>query len=217
MKSATRFGVVVLLGLCGLLGACSETRFKALPASGESGCDARWKGLWVPQDEPKGDTAVYVDTDCRLIIFDHPDRGGALRRVALQPHFIHLQHNDYLAVAAADVAPLVELPPVYGVDPPPSPAYFLMRYRVGKGDIKLYPVDSERMAKHIIDGSIKGTVSKTANELHVFVGIDAAAMLELLHGASIFANKADIEMIRSTRSVDEFERLVKPPKSAATQ
>ncbi len=61
-------------------------------------------------------------------------------------------------------------------------------------------------AQRIIDGKFEGTISKTDNELHVFIRGDRAKVLEIVRHAAIFSNKSNLQMIRSKLSVAEFER-----------
>ncbi len=196
---------------CALLGGCTETRFQALPDVALKSCDARWKGLWVPREEPEGNSAFYVDDACNFTVFDHADSGGPIKRVPFRVKFAHVRGQDLMFVADHELESLVEIDPVYGVNPAPKQAYFYVRYDVHKDHVAVYPVDSERIATRIIHGKLKGTVSKTSNQLRVFVSGNRTRMHEILRGESVFAAKPDFVLVRSQRPVSDFERLVGKP------
>ena len=194
--------------MSGALVGCTETRFASPPGDNIETCDVRWKGLWGPADEEPDHTAIFVDDECHFIVLDQPEKGGPFKRLHVPVNFVHADGNDYLVVADHSLKGLVKIRPVYGVDPVPDKAFFFSRYRASKDRIELYPVDSERVAKQIVDGKLDGTVSKIPNELHVFVSGDRAQMLEILRHGSLFAEKPDIKMARLNQSVDDFERAL---------
>jgi hypothetical protein len=209
VNSRIRILCLVLVALSGILGGCTETRFAALPGDTLDTCDPRWKGLWGPGDEePNNRTAIFVDDTCHVVVLDQPEKTGPLKRVSLPVNFVHVDGKDYVIVADSALKDLVKIGPVYGVDPVPEKAFYFLRYQAGKDRIELFPVDSERVAKQIIDRKLDGTVSKTQNELHAFVSGDRAHMLEILRHGSIFASKPDIKLARLKQSVGEFERSV---------
>lgn len=212
MNIARQVPLFALL-VCAVLAGCTETRFESAPDVALQSCDARWKGLWVPRDEPNGSSAFYIDDDCNFIVFDHPDRGGPIKRVPLHVRFGRVDKQDLMILADKELTPLVEIDPVYGVKPAPNHAYFYARYDMHKGHVAVYPVDSERVAARIIRGKLKGTVSKTVNELHVFVSGDGAKMRDMLRRESIFAGKPDFVLVRSKRPLGEFEQMLGKPAS----
>ncbi len=63
----------------------------------------------------------------------------------------------------------------------------------------------ERVARQIIDGKLDGTVSKMPNELHVYVRGDRARMLEILRRGGIFADKAELHLVRIRQTPAEYE------------
>jgi hypothetical protein len=210
MIAKSNIGALALLCVFSALGGCTETRFQSPPGDNIETCDVRWKGLWGPADEQERDspTAFYVDDECHFIVVDQPQKGGPLKQFHVPVNFVHADGNDYVVVTDVALKGLVKIKPVYGVDPVPEKAFYFSRYRAEKDHIDRFPVDNERVAKQIVDGKLDGTVSKTPNELHVFVTGDRAHMLEILRHGSIFSDKADIKMERLNMSLDEFERKI---------
>ncbi|MGA9334448.1 MAG: hypothetical protein WBV39_09235 [Rudaea sp.] len=196
----------LMLVICLMLCSCTETRFASPPGGHLETCDARWKGLWLPRDEPNSDSAFQVDASCRFVMIEVPKNGATTKYTPIALKYAHVDDKNYLVVADDALKPLVDIKPVYGVDPVPKQAFYLARYVANGDNMDVYSVDSERVASRVIDRKLDGTVSKTANELHVFVSADAPHMLEILRGESIFSDKPGIKLIRSRMSVDEFER-----------
>jgi hypothetical protein len=204
-----------MLAVCGAFSGCTETRFQSPPGDNIETCDVRWKGLWGPRDETDSASAFYVDDECHFIFLDQPEKGGPFKQFHVPVNFVHADGNDYVVVADTSIRDLVKIKPVYGVDPVPDKAFFFSRYRQDKDHLDLYPVDNERIARQVIEGKLEGTVSKTHNELHVFVSGDRAHMLEILRHGAIFKDKPDIRMVRLNQSVDEFERKVMKSQQAS--
>jgi len=187
---------------------CVETRFESPPGDNIETCDARWKGLWTGEDikSSQDATAFYVDDACRFEVLEEPERGGPIKHLRVPVNFVHADHNDYLVVADTGLKGLVELKAPYGVSPAPEKAFFFARYAARSDRIDVYKVDDKRVAKLIIDGKLDGTVSQTANELHVFVRGDRARTLDVLRHGGIFVDKSDLVLHRVNQSVEEFER-----------
>jgi hypothetical protein len=206
----SRSNIAVLLCVCFAVVGCTETRFQSPPGDNIETCDVRWKGLWGPAEEAERDspTAFFVDDECHFIVIDQPQKGGPLKQFHIPVNFVHADGNDYVVVTDVTLKTLVKIKPVYGVDPVPEKAFYYSRYRADKDHIDLFPVDHERVAKQIVEGKLEGTVSKTPNELHVFVTGDRAHMLEILRHGSIFTDKPDIKLERLHQSLDEFERKI---------
>jgi len=198
--------LAVLLAVCAAICGCTETRFAAMPDDQLQSCDARWKGLWIPSAEPDSDGAFSIDANCRFVMIDIPKNGAPIKRTPIAVSYLHVDGKDYVVVPDDGLKDLVDIEPVYGIEPVPTRAYFVARYVLDKDRIDVYSVDSERLAIRIIAGKLDGTVTKTPNNLHVFVTGDAAHTLEVLRGESIFADKPSMELERSDLSVDEFER-----------
>lgn len=207
--SGTIVSMIFLIMACATLVGCNETRFAALPGDHLEPCDVRWKGLWLPRAEPESTTAFFIDPACQFVILDQPKNNAPLKRTPIAVNFAHVNGKDYLVVADTALQDIADIKPVYGIEPVPLRAYFFARYVATNDRIDVYPVDSERVANQIIERKLDGTVSKTPNELHVFVSGDSAHMLEILRDDSIFSAKPDIEMVRSDLSVEQFERTAK--------
>ena len=199
-----------LLGVIGiaLLGGCIETRFESPLGDNIETCDVRWKGLWVDPDAKEDATAIYVDDDCHFIALDQPEKGGPLKQIHVPMNYVHTDGKDYLVVADTSLKGLVELKPPHGVEPVPEKSFYFARYRVRGDRIEIDQVDSARVAKLVIDGTLDGTVDKSSNDLHVYVRGNRARMLEIVRTQPIFDSKRTTRLVRRKQSVAEFEHSV---------
>lgn len=195
-------------GLLAALGGCVETRFESPLGDNIETCDVKWKGLWGDPDSATEPGAIYVDDECRFIVLDQPERGTPLKQIHVPVNFVHADGKDYLVVADSALKGLVELKPPHGVDPAPDKSFFYARYRVRGDRVELNQVDSEAVAKLVIDGRLDGTVEKVGNDLHVYVRGNRARMLEIVRTQPIFETKAPTVMVRRKQSLEEFERSV---------
>jgi hypothetical protein len=121
---------------------------------------------------------------------------------------VHADGKDYLVIADTSLKVLVEIKPPYGIDPLPQKSFYFVRYRIRGDSIEINQVDSERLAKLVVDRKLEGTVSKTANELHVYIRGNRAKMLEILRTQSIFEDKPSTKLVRRKQTIDEFEQSV---------
>ncbi|MEP6941265.1 MAG: hypothetical protein ABI846_15970 [Rudaea sp.] len=190
------------------LGACVETRFESPPGDNIETCDARWKGLWLGDDEKPKDsnTAIFVDEGCRFTVLDQPERGGPFKEVHVAVNFVHTDGKDYLVVADAALKGLVKVNPVYGIEPMPERSFFIDRYVVRGDHIDLFAVDDQLAARKVIEGKLEGSVSKTPSELHVFIRGDRARVLQILRRDTIFNAKPQLRLGKVKQSVAEFEQ-----------
>lgn len=198
--------LALLLTACVAMCSCTETRFASPPGEQLQSCDPRWEGLWIPGPEPDSGSAISVDAACALVMIDVPRNGEPTKRTPISVRFLHADDKDYVVVSDDALKAAVDIEPVYGIEPVPTPAYFVARYVFDQDRIRVHDIDSERVATLIIAGKLEGTVSKTANNLHVFVTGDAAHILEVVRDDSIFDAKPNLELERSELSVEEFER-----------
>jgi len=205
LRATALFGAA--LAAAALVG-CVETRFESPPGDNIETCDARWKGLWLGDDEKPADsnTAIFVDDGCRFSVLDQPERGGPFKEVRVPVNFVHADGKDYIVVADAALKGLVKINPVYGIEPVPERSFFIDRYQARGDLIELFSVDDALAARRVIDGKFEGTVSKTGSELHVFVRGDRAHVLEILRRDTIFSAKAQLRLHRVNQSVAEFEQ-----------
>jgi outer membrane murein-binding lipoprotein Lpp len=199
----------VLAGLT--LAGCVETRFEAPLGDNIETCDAHWKGLWFDADDTAADrergvTAFHVNDDCEFTLIEQPEPHGALKRIHVPMNYVHAGGSDYLVVSEAALRGLVDLKPPYDVDPPPPKTFFFARYRIRGERIEVFPVDSAKTAKLVIDGTTDGTVQKGRNELHVFIRGGRAQMLALVHDHDIFESKPAMTFVRSKQDIDTWER-----------
>ena len=198
------FAALATLALAG----CNETRFESPLGDNIETCDEAWKGLWVPDEERKdeaADAAFFVDHECRFHVLDQPERGAPFKQVHIPVNFVHDGGNHYVVVSDAQLKGLVKLDPPYGVAPAPEKSFFFARYRLRGDQLELFEVDSERVARLILDAKIEGTISKTATELHVYVRGNRQQMLEIVRNNAIFSSKP-MKLRRSEQSVESLEK-----------
>jgi len=192
--------------LCG----CVETRFESPLGDNIETCDTHWKGLWIVDKTTKDDAgAFWVDNECRFTVLDQPERGAPFKQIHVPVNYVHDKGKDYLVIADVALKGLVELKAPYAIDPVPQKSFFFARYDVhGNNRIELRDIDSEASAKLVIEGKLQGTVSKTANELHVYVRGDRAAMLEIVRRNAIFSGKPTLVLNRANQTPSEYEQSV---------
>lgn len=206
MKNPLR--IVCVLAVLSFLGGCVETRFQSPLGDNIETCDTHWKGLWADPESSDEPSAIYVDDECHFMVLDQPEKTGPIKRIHVPMNYVHADGKDYIVVADSSLKGLVELKPPYGIDPAPEKAFFFARYQIHGDRLEVSQVDSERVAKLVIDGKIDGTVSKIGNDLHVFVRGSRARMLEIVRTQSIFQTKSQTNLVRRKQSVDEFEQSV---------
>ena len=196
---------ITVASLCG----CVETRFESPLGDNIETCDTRWKGLWTVEKSPKDDAgAFWIDNECRFTVLDQPERGAPFKQIHVPVNYVHDKGKDYLVIADVALKGLVELKAPYAIDPVPQKSFFFARYDVRGNRITLNDVDSEAAAKLVVEGKLQGTVSKTANELHVYVRGDRAAMLEIVRSNAIFTGKPSLTLNRSNQTPADYEQSV---------
>jgi hypothetical protein len=202
--------VFVALALTG----CVETRFESPIGDNIETCDTGWKGLWVGIDdhneEAKDATAFYVNDECQFIVIDQPEKNGALKQIHVPVNYVHADRKDYVVVADTAIRALVELRPLHGVKPAPEKSFFYARYRLRGDRIDLVQVDNDKTAALVLEGKVGGTIDKSQNELHVYVTGTRAQMLDLVKSHDIFDDKKPLRLVRSRKTLEEFEKSVLP-------
>lgn len=206
MNSPAR--LLCLLAAAASLAGCVETRFESPLGDNIETCDTLWKGLWADPESSDEPSAIYVDDECHFMVLDQPEKSGPIKRIHVPMNYVHADGKDYIVVADSSLKGLVELKPPYGIDPAPEKSFFFARYQIHGDHLDVNQVDSERVAKLVIDGKIDGSVSKTGNDLHVFVRGNRARMLEIVRTQSIFQTKSQTKLVRRNQTVDEFEQSV---------
>ena len=206
MNNAAR--LLCLLGAAAALAGCVETRFESPLGDNIETCDPHWKGVWADPESSDEPSAIYVDDECHFMVLDQPEKSGPIKRIHVPMNYVHADGKDYIVVADTSLKGLVELKPPYGIDPVPEKAFFFARYQIRGDRLEVSQVDSERVAKLVIDGKVDGSVSKTGNDLHVFVRGNRTRMLEIVRTQSIFQDKSQTKLVRRKQSVDEFEQSV---------
>ena len=193
------------------LAGCTETRF-ASPIGGGGTCQNAMKGLWIGTEndappKPDENTAFHIDDNCTIHVIERgAGPNGRARTTPLKAEYATVDAKTYLAVEEDPVDVLVGMKPPHGVTPIPPRSYFFARYRVRGDRMTLYPVDSVRTAKLVIDGAIDGTVDKTRNELHVYVLGSPAQMRTLVSARAIFDEAHPLALVRSRMTPEQFER-----------
>ena len=172
------------------------------------------RGLWFPRAEPNSDSAFYIDDACRFVMIEVPKNGGPTKRTTHIPELCARRRQGL----SRDRRRCLEGGGRHQTGlwrrSRSQAAFYYARYVADKTNIDVYPVDSQARRHPHHRPKIDGTVSKTTNELHVFVSGDAAHMLEILRGDSIFADKPKIELVRS-RSFRQANSSAAPEKPSA--
>ena len=145
----------MFVALC-LLGGCVETRFESPLGDNIETCDTQWKGLWVDPESRTEASAIFVDDECHFIVLDQPENTGPIKRIHVPMNYVHVDGKDYIVVADSSLKGLVELKPPYGIEPVPEKS-FSSRATRSRRKLEVNQVDSERVAKLVIDGKIDGT------------------------------------------------------------
>lgn len=191
-----------------LVTGCTETRFESPLGDNIESCDVHWKGLWLAPDSQtreRGEGAFLVDDECRFQMLDQTEPGTPFKRIHVPLNFVHDGGNDYLVIADVQLKGLVTLPAPYAISPTPEKSFFFARYRLRGERLEVHDVDSERVAKLILDAKLEGTIAKSATELHVYVRGNRQQMLEIVRTLPIFADKATV-FTRSEQSVEAYEK-----------
>lgn len=191
-----------------LLAGCTETRFESPLGDNIESCDVRWKGLWLAQDgeaRERGEGAFHVDDECRFQMLDQTEPGTPFKLIHVPLNFVHDGGNDYLVVSDVQLKGLVKLPAPHAVSPTPEKSFFFARYRLRGERLEIHDVDSERVAKLILDAKLEGTIDKSATELHVYVRGNRQQMLEIVRTQPLFADKATV-FLRSEQSVEAYQK-----------
>ena len=215
MRTWTETAVIVLRTFIAcavlMLAGCVETRFESPIGDNIETCDAGWKGLWVDADASnrdlpdKSDAAFYVNDACEFIVLDQPEAKGPLKQIHVPINYVHADGRDYVVIADNAIKGLADVKPPYGVTPVPEKSFYFARYKLRGDRLELYQVDSERIAKLVIDGKLDGTVDKRQNELHVYVHGTRAQMLEIVHAQPIFSDKP-FKLVRSRQTLEQYEK-----------
>lgn len=204
--SLLRFALLTATFL--LVAGCTETRFESPLGDNIESCDVHWKGLWLAPDSQtreRGEGAFLVDDECRFQMLDQTEPGTPFKRIHVPLNFVHDGGNDYLVIADVQLKGLVTLPAPYAISPTPEKSFFFARYRLRGERLEVHDVDSERVAKLILDAKLEGTIAKSATELHVYVRGNRQQMLEIVRTLPIFADKATV-FTRSEQSVEAYEK-----------
>ena len=227
MRTWTETAVIVLRTFIAcavlMLAGCVETRFESPIGDNIETCDAGWKGLWVDADASnrdlpdKSDAAFYVNDACEFIVLDQPEAKGPLKQIHVPINYVHADGRDYVVIADNAIKGLADVKPPHGVTPVPEKSFYFARYKLRGDRLELYQVDSERIAKLVIDGKLDGTVDKRQNELHVYVHGTRAQMLEIVHAQPIFADKP-FKLVRSRQTLEQYEKsmLTETPAGKTT-
>jgi hypothetical protein len=150
---AGRLRAMFVVLMLALLGACHQTRFEALPTGAVGDCDAEWVGAWRIEAGTSAGSAdegpVYwlVDADCaRYRTMD--EHGETEDETEFQIRYLRHEGRRYLVNGKAGLPADAEAW---------DRAFMLFRYDVrGKDRIELFEIDTQRVARLILDGAIAG-------------------------------------------------------------
>jgi hypothetical protein len=202
--------ILPLLAASLLLGGCIETRFESPLGDDIRACDVDWKGLWLSGDsKPDQPDALYVDEECRLLMLSQDQPGGPIKQVHVPVNFTRVGGDDYIVVADASLRDVVDLPPVYGIEPVPTRSFYFARYSLRGDRLRIHGVNTRAAARAVVDNRLDGSVSAIRNELHVFLRGDRTRMTELVRDDTLFNRNPDLELRRSRQTLIEYETSVR--------
>ena len=81
--------------------------------------------------------------------------------------------------------------------------------------MKIYSIDSTRVAHRILDKDLEGTIDSSKNDLHVYVKGDRARILEILRKYDLFEAKPGAEVRKIPLSLEDYERKRTARRKAA--
>ena len=110
---------------------------------------------------------------------------------------------DIQLVAADSLRGLADLAPAPSAGVAAGQGWFYARYAVRGDRLSLYRVDTARLAHGAIDDAVDADVTRTRNELHVFVHGSPARLLELVRREPIFEHKPSLELRRGAPAAAE--------------
>ena len=179
---------LLLLALAGT--GCETVVFQAPPVAAQP-CDAALVGTWLSVGDKKedhGEVELRIAADCTLLFVEH-EKSGVRDG---EPTTLHVGRDGRLAYAWVDARwaeQRLQSPPKPGDAAAPSSFaagdIVLMRYRVAGRKLEMSDADARQFAHRVIDGAIKGTVTRD-EEGHLAVRISAPVDPKALRDAALF-------------------------------
>jgi hypothetical protein len=171
-------------------GGCETVVFQAPPVAAQA-CDAALVGTWSSlgdRKENNGEVELRIAPDCTLLFVEH-EKSGVREG---EPTTLHVGSDGRLGYAWVDARwaeQRLESPPKPGEARAPSSFaagdIVLMRYRVTGRRLDLGDADAKLFAHRVIDGKIKGTVTRD-EEGHLAVRVSAPVDPKALRDAALF-------------------------------
>lgn len=146
-------GSLALLAVLGLLSACQQTRFEALPSGTYSECDPDWVGGWrIESTDPskeKDEGPVYWIVDANCVRYQTMEADGASEdEHEFSIRYVKQDSRKYLVNAKPNLAEDAS---------DWDKGFMLIRYDWnGANTIRLFEVDNQQVAQLILDGEIAG-------------------------------------------------------------
>lgn len=196
---------LLLLPLLALLPGCDETRFPLDPLGEPRACDPSLAGVWrIVEDADGAPEFVHVQPDCNVRLL-RPARGGeggveldatARPPIALAPAIGRIDGVLYLTLTDEDFHLAAEQPPDASGHPGSTGGFHVYRLEVRGGTATLRAVDHKAVAKSIIDGRLRGSVSKNEEGLKNLLELDLGATRELLGQRWLFRRDEPLRLER---------------------
>ncbi len=192
-----------LLPLVLALAGCDESRFVVDPLGDARVCETDLAGTWRIVEDGDGPPDYLVVTarcDVHLLHAPRPAEGGlgaggAKPDVRIAPSIGRIERTTYATLTDEDWHRAGDDPD----DAAPHGGYsgFHVLRVTGSGDRRtIQSVDHVALAKAIIDGKVRGEVSKTEDGLRNLVDADAATVRELLRERWLFRRKDPLRIER---------------------
>ena len=182
--------IAILLPLLAGLSACESTSFQAPPVA-EAACDPAIVGTWLSVDDKNpGEVELQIDKSCKLLFVEN-EKSGRKEGAPTQMHVGSDGDARYLWVDAAWAKQRFEMS-----DAPPAGDIYLLRYAVAGDELTLELPDDKAIAHRIVDGKLRGEISKSENTLRnrLLAPVDPAALRE----AGFFDD--DMDVLRRAKS-----------------
>jgi hypothetical protein len=179
--------IAALLLAIGLLSACEETRFEALPSGEVSDCDPSWVGGWQvenpSENESKDEGPVYWVVAENCAHYQTLEPGGASDG-GEDFTIRYVQHGSNAYVALNE-------PEAKQEDSDFDKATMLVRYEFrSKNEIRTFEVDNRFVARLIVDGEISGSTEvKNSNPESTGKSVKTDSITNLIYGPSTNTDK----------------------------
>lgn len=198
-----RIALSSLLPLVLALAGCDESRFVVDPLGDARVCEQDLAGAWRIVEDSEGPADwLFVTPSCDVHLLHAPrpaegglGAGGDKPDVRIAPSIGRIERTLYATLTDEDWHRAGDDPD----DAAPHGGYsgfHVLRIK-GSGERRtIQSVDHVALAKAIIDGKVRGEVSKTEDGLRNLVDADAAAVRKLLRERWLFRRKDPLKIER---------------------